>query len=166
MRAHHLARSSRRLRLAIGIAAGCSLVTACGTSSEPSTVDTSAATPTCTTATTGSTAPTEPTDADRAELLNTGPFTFDVECERFGNCACDAALSEPLTTTLTFTDEGVTFTNDEGSITYPRDPAGGFRLVVNEAKQKVATIHFTDTGFVFDMTVAGAPCSTHTYTRR
>lgn len=165
MRARRLTHSpSRCLRLAIGLAAGCAMVTACGASTDEPASDVDA-TATCTTAT-GSTRPTETTEQDRAEQANTGMFTFDVVCERFGNCACDAALAEPLTVTLTFSEAGVTFANDEGSLTYPRDPAGGFRMVVDEAKQKVATIHFTDTGFVFEVTVAGSPCSTQTYTRR
>lgn len=101
-----------------------------------------------------------------AEARNTGTFTFDVACQKFGDCACDAALAEPLTVTISFTAAGAVFTNDEGTITYPTDGHGGYRLVVDTDNDKVATLTFTDTGFVFEMTVAGAPCSLQTYTRR
>jgi hypothetical protein len=153
---------------------GCGSSTGTGTSTPTSGAElTAAATSTCTTAAPDATdlqgsAESAPATAvvPHVEQANSGQFTFDVACERFGDCACDAALSEPLVTTITFTPDGVVFDNDDGSITYSREADGSFRLVLDEAEQKVATIVFTDTGFVFDMTIAGMPCSLQTYTRR
>jgi hypothetical protein len=148
----------RRQPLFVGIVAAA--IASCGSSDGGS----GSATPTCTTAA-GSTI-TLPATTDRAEQANTGLFTFDVVCERFGTCACTAALSEPLTTTISFSDQGVAFTDNSGTtMVYPRDPAGGFRLT-SDSGEKAWTINFTQTGFVFEMTLAGAPCSLQTYTRR
>lgn len=180
---------SRQIGSVVAVVAAWALVScgsspaATGTNAPDSAVTTTiAATATCTTAgpaspmstttvassttTTANPLDTAQAAQDAAEVANTGMFTFDVVCQHFGDCACDAALAEPLTTTISFSPEGVTFTNDDGSIIYPRVDDGTFQLLVDDAEQKVATIRFTATGFEFDMRIAGAPCSEQTYTRR
>ncbi|MGB8859114.1 MAG: hypothetical protein WCC60_07660 [Ilumatobacteraceae bacterium] len=167
-----------RRALLLGSLLSVALLVGCGSSGSgaSTTAATAAAnTSTCTTAAPADTT-AQPTTAvpptttalgpSGAEARNTGTFTFDVVCQKFGNCACDAALAEPLTVTISFTTAGAVFTNDEGTITYPPDGSGSYRLVVDADKEKVATLTFSDTGFVFDMTIAGAPCSLQTYTRR
>lgn len=164
--------------LLASLAAGCGSSGGGGATSPPTG---SAATSTCTTAASVDTTAPETTSvpvittapdteattgSPAAKARNTGTFTFDVVCQKFGDCACDAALAEPLTVTISFTAAGAVFTNDEGTITYPPDGHGGYRLVVDTDNDKVATLTFTDTGFVFEMSVAGAPCSLQTYTRR
>lgn len=172
--------ASRRWPVSFAVIGCVLLLSGCGSSTETDVSapasgaePSAAATSTCTTAspapgTPPPSAPSTPASlvVSGAEQANSGLHTFDVACERFGDCACDSALAEPLVTTISFTAEGVVFESDDSAIVYPREADGSYRLVTDEAEQKVATITFTDTGFVFELTVAGAPCSLQTYTRR